>query len=51
MVSITGADEKAMNKGKPGAVSPSGQLNAEEEAKSKKERREKFIKEHTNGGK
>jgi hypothetical protein len=51
MVSITGADEKAMNKGKPGAVSPSGQLNAEEEAARVKAAREALRKKYTTGGK
>ncbi len=51
MVSITGADERAMNKGKPGAVSPSGQLNAEEESARVKAAREAARKKYTNGGK
>lgn len=51
MVSITGADERAMNKGKPGAVSPSGQLNAEEEANRKKSVRDQLRRDHTIGGK
>jgi hypothetical protein len=51
MVSITGADEKAMNKGKPGAVSPSGQLNTEEEAARVKAAREALRKKYTTGGK
>jgi hypothetical protein len=53
MVSITGDDERAMNKGKPKSVSPAGQLNAEEEAKRKKElseKRKNLLKEHTTGG-
>jgi len=51
MVSITAADEKAVSgKGKPGAVSPSGQLNAEEEAKRKNDLRKKLRQEHTTGG-
>jgi hypothetical protein len=51
MVSITGSDINAMNKGKPGAVSPSGQLNAEEEAARVKAAREAARKKYTSGGK
>jgi hypothetical protein len=51
MVSITGSDINAMNKGKPGAVSPSGQLNTEEEAARVKAAREAARKKYTSGGK